>query len=421
MDVRHQVAKFLPQAVFPIHPIALNGDMQRDFSTRAINASNTINHLLPHDSSFVLCVGTLESRKNHLLLFKAWEKLLANYDATDVPFLVCLGKAGWLFDEAAEFLRARPALSAKIILISSVTDHSLAALYEASLFAVYNSFYEGWGLPVTESLAFGALPLIPCHTSLTEAGGRAAVYFRSNDLCDLYTKLETLIFNVEERERLSNHARAHAKLRDWKDVAREFVDTIISIKPSATIRQEELLRVPIGRIVHIGKSNALTPSFDLALANLLRDGLNWHGLEYWANWTKPGIIQIRLPLPDEVIGQDLMLFLRIRGALVDTFISVSCWLDDQRLGTPFEKMMGVLHFHNIIFRLKPESRLLNVTIDTGEGSQLLWPDPRRAGIAVVDLMVCHSDDAIAQHFFMSSFPELCPEITNSAYVSVHQV
>jgi len=421
MDVRHQVAKFLPQAVFPIHPIALNGDMRRDFSTRAINASNTINHLLPHDSSFVLCVGTLESRKNHLLLFKAWEQLLENYDATDVPFLVCLGKAGWLFDEAAEFLRARPALSAKIILISSVTDHSLAVLYEASLFAVYNSFYEGWGLPVTESLAFGALPLIPCHTSLTEAGGRAAVYFRSNDLCDLYTKLETLIFNAEERERLSNHARAHAKLRDWKDVAREFVDTIVSIKPSARTRQEELLRVPIGRVVHIGKSNALTPNFDLALANLLRDGLNWHGLEYWANWTKPGIVQIRLPLPDEVIGQDLMLFLRIRGALVDTFISVSCWLDDQRLGTPFEKMMGILNFHNIIFRLKPDSHHLNVTIDTGEGSQLPWPDPRRAGIAVVDLMVCRADDAIAQHFFMNSFPELCQEIVDSAHVSVHQV
>jgi glycosyltransferase involved in cell wall biosynthesis len=420
MDVRHQVAKFLPQAVFPIHPIALNGDMRRDFSTRAINASNTINHLLPHDSSFVLCVGTLESRKNHLLLFKAWEKLLENHDATDVPFLVCLGKAGWLFDEAAEFLRARPALSAKIILISSVTDHSLAALYEASLFAVYNSFYEGWGLPVTESLAFGALPLIPCHTSLTEAGGRAAVYFRSNDLCDLSTKLETLIFNAEERDRLSNHARAHAKLRDWKDVAREFVDTIISIKPYARTRQEELLRVPIGRIIPLGKSNALAPSFDLALANLLRDGLNWHRLEYWGTWTRPGVATIRLPLPEDVIGEELILFLRFGGTAVDTSITISCWVDDQRLGAPIKQMVERLSIHSVIFRLKSESCNLSVTIDAGAGS-LLGPGDRTAGIGVTHLMLCRGDDQASQQQFMDTFPDLYRPITNSAHVSVHQV
>jgi hypothetical protein len=421
MDIRHRVAEFLPQAVFPIYPIALNGDMRGDISTRTVTTNDTIRYLIPPNSSFVLCVGTLESRKNHLLLFSAWERLLANHDAADVPVLVCLGKAGWLFDKAAEFLRARPALSAKIMLISSVTDQSLAALYQECLFTIFNSFYEGWGLPITESLSFGALPLIPCHTSLTEAGGRAAVYFRDDDLDDLYAKLETLIFSVEERKRLSNHARANSSLRSWKEVAREFVDTILNIKSSASARQEELLRVPIGRIVHFGKSNALIPSVDLAMANLLRDGLNWHGLEHWANWTKPGIVDIRLPLPDDLIGQDLMLFLRIRGALIDTAITISCWMDGQRLGAPVEKMMNILNFHSVVFRLKAEARNLSVTIDTGDGTPLLYPDPRRAGIAVVDLMLCRTDDIAAQQHFMNSFPELRQEIANGEYVTLHQI
>jgi glycosyltransferase involved in cell wall biosynthesis len=420
MDIRHRVAEFLPQAVFPIYPIALNGDMRRDFSIRTVKTNDTIKYLIPPNSSFVLCVGTLESRKNHLLLFRAWERLLANHDAADVPVLVCLGKAGWLFDKAAEFLRARPALSAKIMLISSVTDQSLAALYQECLFTIFNSFYEGWGLPITESLSFGALPLVPCHTSLTEAGGRAAVYFRDDDLDDLYAKLETLIFSVEERKRLSDHARSNSSLRSWKEVAREFVDTILHMKPSASARQEELLRVPIGRIVHIGKSNALIPSVDLAMANLLRDGLNWWGLEHWANWTKPGIVDIRLPLPDDLIGQELMLFLRIRGALLDTAITISCWMDGQRLGSPFEKMMNILNFHSVVFRLKAEARNLSVTIDTGEGTPLLYPDPRRAGIAVVDLMLCRADDTAAQQHFMNSFPELSQEIANGEYVTLHQ-
>jgi glycosyltransferase involved in cell wall biosynthesis len=420
MDIHHHVAEFLPQAVFPIYPIALNGDMRKDISTRSVKTNDTIKYLIPPNSSFVLCVGTLESRKNHLLLFRAWEKLLANHDATDVPVLVCLGKAGWLFDKAAEFLRARPALSAKIMLISSVTDQSLAALYQECLFTISNSFYEGWGLPITESLSFGALPLIPCHTSLTEAGGRAAVYFRDDDLDDLYAKLETLIFSVEERKRLSDHARANSSLRSWKEVAREFVDTILHMKPSASARQEELLRVPIGRIVHIGKSNALIPSVDLAMANLLRDGLNWHGLEHWGTWTRPGIATIRLPLPDNVIGKELILFMRFGGTAVDTPIIISCWLDDQRLGSPIQQVVGRLSCHSVIFRLKAQSRHLSVTIDAGVGSSLGFGD-RDAGIGVTHLMLSLGDDIVAQNHFMDSFQDLYRPIVNGAHVSLHQI
>lgn len=421
MDIRHKVAEFLPKADFPIYPIALNGDMRKDISTRTATTNDIISHLIPPGTTFVLCVSTLESRKNHLQIFRAWERLLANHDTANLPMLVCIGKAGWLFDEAAEFLRARPALGAKIMLISSVTDQSLAALYQESLFTIFNSRYEGWGLPITESLSFGALPLIACHTSLTEAGGRAAVYFRSDDVDDLYGKLEILIFNAKERKRLSDHARANANLRSWKEVAHEYIDTILSIEPSATTRQKELLRVPIGEIIHIGKSNALAPNVDLALANLLRDGLNWHDLEHWANWTKPGIVTIQLPLPDEVIGQDLMLFLRIRGPLIATPITITCCLDDRPLGSPLERTMQILEWHSVIFHLRPDSYNLFVHIDTGAGTPLLWPDPRHAGIAVVDLMLCNAHDTVSQQNFMSTFPELHQSLTNGAHVTMHQI
>lgn len=421
MDIQHQVSEFLPEAVFPIHPIALNGDMRRDISSRNTTTNDIIKYLVPPESSFVLCVSTLEVRKNHLQIFRAWEQLMSTHDATDVPVLICLGKAGWLFEEATEFLRTRPALGAKVMLISSVTDQTLAALYQECLFTIFNSFYEGWGLPITESLSFGALPLIACHTSLTEAGGRAAVYFRSDDVDDLYGKLETLIFNDDERKRLSDHARAHANLRSWKEVACEFIDTILSIKPSATERQQELLRVPIGEIIHIGKSNALIPNVGSALANLLRDGLNWYGLEHWANWTKPGIVTIRLPLPDEVIGRELMLFVRITAAQLASTITVSCCLDDQPLGAPFEKVMQNFERQSIVFLLRPQSRNLFVEIDTGAGTPLPAPDTRRVGVAVSDLMLCLADDVNSQQKFMNAFPELSQALSNGAHIALHQI
>jgi glycosyltransferase involved in cell wall biosynthesis len=420
MDARHYVSLFLPEAIFPIHPIALNGDMRADFSTRAITVKGIIEHLVPPGQSFVLCVGTLESRKNQLLLFRAWERLLQNQDAAAIPVLVCLGKAGWLFDEAAEYLRAHSSLSSKIMLVSGVTDQSLATLYQESLFTIYNSYYEGWGLPVTESLSFGALPLIACNTSLSESGGRAAVYFRSDDLDDLYEKLETLIFNKEERQRLSHLARINANLRDWKDVAQEFIDTTLNIKPSASMRQVALLRTPIGHMVHLGKSDALVPSIDLAMANLLRDGLNWHRLEDWGSWTAPGVAAIRLPLSDDVIDEDVMLFLRFRGTAVDTSISVSCWQDDRPLGSPIDQLIRAGTRHTMVFRLKAQSPHLSVRIDAGAGSSL-GPGDRDVGIGVTHLMLCRTDDAVAQYNFMNSFPELRQQLVNGVHANLRRI
>lgn len=420
IDIQHYVSELMPEADFPIEPIALNGDMRNDLSSRTIPAKDLIKHIVPPGVSFVLCVGTLESRKNHLLLFKAWECLLQRHGSTEVPLLVCLGKVGWLFDEAAEFLRSRVELSHKVLLISSVTDQLLAALYQESLFTVFNSFYEGWGLPVTESLSFGALPLIPCNTALTEAGGRAALYFRSSDLVDLSDKLERLIFRHDERRRLRGQAQANARLRDWKLIAGEFITKLLATEPSASARQAALLRVPIGHIIHLGKSNALEPSIELAMANLLRDGLNWHRLEDWGSWTTPGIAEIRLPLPAGVIDKELMLFLRLRGTAVDTQIRVACRLGEQQLGAPVEMLMGHGRRHNLIFKMRPMACDLSILIDTGAGSSL-GPGDREVGIGVTHLMLCFGDDWTTQDRFMNSFPEFRQHVGNGAHITLHRI
>lgn len=405
LDVRHYAARLLPGLSLPVHPIALNGDMRAYLSKRDVAASDILRHILPPAGSFVLCVGTLESRKNHLLLFRAWQTLLERHDAARVPLLICLGKAGWLFDEAAEYLRARPALNAKIMLISSVTDSALETLYRESLFTLFNSFYEGWGLPVTESLSFGTLPLVSCNTSLAEAGGRAAVYFRGDDLADLLAKLEMLIFDDDKRHRLAEHARAAAALRDWSVIAGEFIEKILEIEPSASQRQEALLRTPIGRLIHFGKSNALSPSIDLALANLLRTGLNWHRLEDWGCWTAPGIATIRLPLPEEVIGQELLLLLRLRGTAVDTDVTLQCAINGESIAAPIARRIGHGTRHTLAFRLRPMARDLTLALDAGAGSSL-GPGDRDVGIGITHLLLCFANDLQAVQRYTAQFPEL---------------
>jgi hypothetical protein len=155
------------------------------------------------------------------------------------------------------------------------------------------------------------------------------------------------------------------------------------------------------------------------MANLLRDGLNWHNLEHFGTWTRPGIATIRLPLPDEAIGEDLILFMRFGGVAVDTPIMISCWLDDQCFGETIQLVVGRLSLHTVIFRLKVHSRHLSVTIDAGAGSSL-GPGDRDVGIGMLQLMLSKGNDVAAQNRFMDSFHELYRPITNGAHIALHQ-
>ena len=72
--------------------------------------------------------------------------------AAEIPDLVFAGKIGWLTSDLIQQLENAGYLGGKIRFVNSPTEPELAALYQHCLFSVYPSLYEGWGLPVTESL-----------------------------------------------------------------------------------------------------------------------------------------------------------------------------------------------------------------------------------------------------------------------------
>ena len=130
---------------------------------------------------FVLVVSTIEVRKNHALLLRVWRRLLSELPAPDVPKLVFAGRVGWLVQDLMAQLTTSDFLGGKVVLIETPTDADLEALYRGCLFTAFPSFYEGWGLPVTESLSFGCPCVISDATSLPEAGGSFARYFDPED------------------------------------------------------------------------------------------------------------------------------------------------------------------------------------------------------------------------------------------------
>ncbi|MDE2575748.1 MAG: glycosyltransferase family 4 protein, partial [Rhodospirillales bacterium] len=154
------------------------------FTTGENHAAPAQTDGLPAPGSYVLCVATIEARKNHLLLFRVWRRLIEAMGADAVPKLALAGRVGWMVGDLMEQMRNTNFLDGHIILVDHPDDGQLEALYRGCLFTVFPSLYEGWGLPVTESLAFGKPCVISNSTSLPEAGGALARYFDPENIAE---------------------------------------------------------------------------------------------------------------------------------------------------------------------------------------------------------------------------------------------
>jgi glycosyltransferase involved in cell wall biosynthesis len=186
-----------------------------------IGARSTVAPILPLPPAvpFVLLVSTLEVRKNHALMFRVWQKLLARHGAAQIPDLVFAGKPGWLTTDFLCQLENAGWLGGKIRFIESPSDTELAQLYRQCQFSVYPSFYEGWGLPVSESLGFGKTVAASNRASIPEAGGDFCVYFDPENIHDATGVIEDLIRHPERNAALERHIAQHYRPPSWDDAA----------------------------------------------------------------------------------------------------------------------------------------------------------------------------------------------------------
>ncbi|WP_176244083.1 glycosyltransferase family 4 protein [Pseudoruegeria aquimaris] len=114
---------------------------------------------LPADPYFLI-VGTIEPRKNHVLLLDIWERLLA--ETGSAPTLCIVGRRGW--NNAAVFARLDEAARWRgcVREMGAVPDAELAALMAGARAMLFPSLAEGYGLPPIEAAALG-VPVV-CNT-----------------------------------------------------------------------------------------------------------------------------------------------------------------------------------------------------------------------------------------------------------------
>jgi glycosyltransferase involved in cell wall biosynthesis len=155
------------------HALPLPKIVQLPVGSDLLNATPTIPRPMEadrHGSRYVLTVGTVEIRKNHHLLLDVWEMFVNELGPDEAPRLVVAGRRGWIANETISRLTLTPSLRGIVTFIEKPTDGELAWLYRNCEFTVYPALYEGWGLPVSESLDFNKMCLTGSSSSLAESG-----------------------------------------------------------------------------------------------------------------------------------------------------------------------------------------------------------------------------------------------------------
>lgn len=170
---------------------------------------------------FLLCVGTLEPRKNQKLAIDALERL----DSHPELALVLVGRVGWKVEALVERIESHPLLGTRLFWLESVDDALLQTLYRTAYLAITSSRYEGYGMPVIEALSYGTPTISSTGGALPEAGGDLVEVIDPDDVDGLVAlvqrHLEDHDFHQRQRAALEGY-----RAPTWDDAAQVLEATL---------------------------------------------------------------------------------------------------------------------------------------------------------------------------------------------------
>ncbi len=168
--------------------------VHQSISARFFDLENDVNILEKYQlpERFILSVGTIEHRKNQLALLQAL------HHSKNKIKVVFIGNLTTYSEELLKFISANQ-MDEQVKFLNSVPEEDLAALYRKAMLSIYISLYEGFGLPVIESMASGC-PVITSNVScLPETAGDAAILCSPANIEEIGKAIKILSENEEER------------------------------------------------------------------------------------------------------------------------------------------------------------------------------------------------------------------------------
>lgn len=172
-------------------------------------------------SNFILNVGTLEARKNALTIVKS----MKNVDST----LVLIGKETSYSNQIKDFIKANQ-LEHKVLFLKGLTAKELAIVYQLATVFVYPSIFEGFGIPIIESL-FSKTPVITSKDGVfPEAGGPNSIYLENmHDENELSEKINYLLQNESVRNEITEKGFQFVQKFNDEVIAKQIMQTYKSL------------------------------------------------------------------------------------------------------------------------------------------------------------------------------------------------
>ncbi|MBZ9852883.1 glycosyltransferase [Mesorhizobium sp. CA13] len=197
-------------------PVHFGGDIVKMDSTQ--ERDRELLQSLGVTGKFLLAVGTIENRKNHDTLYKAYLTLLER--GGDVPQMIFVGGHGWHTDYFMSRITRDDRVKDKII-ISRANDAQLDALYRHCEFTLLASLYEGWSLTLPESLEYGKFCLVSDVEPLREVGGDLVDYVLPWDVMGWADKIRYYLDHPAQLKKRERAIKRNWKTYSWADCAKD--------------------------------------------------------------------------------------------------------------------------------------------------------------------------------------------------------
>jgi glycosyltransferase involved in cell wall biosynthesis len=180
-------------------------------------AKNQIRSTYKLPEKYLLNVGTVESRKNLMLIAKALKSI------PESIHLVVAGKETNYADGVKNYLKSA-GLEQRVHFLNNVKFSDLPGIYQLADIFIYPSKFEGFGIPVVEALHSGVPVIAATGSCLEEAGGPGSYYVDPADEIQLAYYINSILNNPDVGKEMIEKGYNYVKKFDDKTFASDLID-----------------------------------------------------------------------------------------------------------------------------------------------------------------------------------------------------